>query len=653
MADDLTLPLSNNLIDGRFAVDTSQILLDAGGGLQAYLARDRLVSDRRRVALAVSRDASPRLRALKILTDPVDNLMVPLGHGIAPLPGGKTDGYFVICTPPPGPPLSASLAAWPEKILADLVLRPVARVLEALQNRKLTHRAIRLNNVFQAAPGQPVTLGAGWAAPAAMHQPVVFESPYNAICHPAGRGDGLIADDVYALGVLLLTLLTGSIPMANMDDATIIRWKIEQGSFAALTHDISINGQFAELLRSMLADDPDHRPLPDQLSDPSILRGRRVVARAARRSQQALMLSDIAVFDARMLALALLSDQKKASQFLRNGMITQWLRRGLTDASLAAQIEELLRERLADTAAGTRGDALLVMRTISTINPRMPLCWNGIALWPDALPALLAQALVVQGELLIAVEDLLTSDIVAIWSRGEARQGRPEVPDFSAHRSQIPGPTALLRLFYGLNPMLPCRLSTMMAAWITQMPELMRFLEQNADAAGDSLIDPHLSAFIAARADRKIEMQVGTLATTRKTGTVRLNEMLLLKDLQARYHPAPLPKLAKWVAARLRPELERWRNKPRREALNARLDALAQAGFLSRLIDLIEDAGSRLQDAAGAAQAELELATIDAEVAAIDNDDRLRLADAERFGQAIAGGIGLSILILISMTMLL
>jgi hypothetical protein len=165
MADDSLLARSAGLIAGRYAVDTSQILLDAGGGVDAYLARDRMASDGRRVAFAVSRTASPRERALRVLADPIDNLMTPLAHGVAPLPAGKGEGYFIVCTPTPGPSVASALNVWPDKVLMDLVLRPAARVLEALQDRKLTHRAIRPNNVFQASRGQPVTLGAAWAAP--------------------------------------------------------------------------------------------------------------------------------------------------------------------------------------------------------------------------------------------------------------------------------------------------------------------------------------------------------------------------------------------------------------------------------------------------------------------------------------------------------
>ncbi len=655
MSDNPPLALSNALIDGRFAVDTSRVLVEAGGGIPAYLARDRLAGDGKRVALAVSRDSPPRARHLKLLVDPIDNLMVPLGHGIAPYADGKGEGFFIICPTPPGPPVSAGLNQWPEKALLDLVLTPIARVLGILHRRNLTHRAIRPDNVFQAARGRPVTLGAAWAAPPAMHQPAVFESPYSAMCHPVCRGDGTIADDVYALGVLLLTLAGGRIPMPNMDDSTLIRWKLDQGSFAALTRDITLPSSLSDLLRGMLAEDPDHRPLPEMLLDPSHARGRRFATRPPRRSQRPLMLNDIAVFDARMLAFALLSDEKKAVQFLRNGLVTQWLRRGLGDAGIATQIEDLVRGSLADAKAGARTDPLLVMRTIDAINPRMPLCWRGIALWPDSLPSLLAEGIATDTDLLASAEELAVHDIAGAWSSVESHLARPQSPDLFQFRHLLKdgGSAGLSRLCYGLNPFAPCRSPPMAARWIMSMPDLLRFLEQAAETAGDSLIDPQIAAFIAARADRKIEVQLSGLAGNKDADSVRLAEIALLRDLQLKYYPSPMPALAKWAAGRLRPDLQRCRGRSRREALTLRLDALAQAGFLSRLLAMTEDSAARALDSAGAQGALHELAMIDAEVAAIDHGDDMRFMDAERFGQAITGGIGLSAFILTALSVLL
>ena len=92
--------------------------------------------------------------------------------------------------------------------------------------------------------------------------------------------------------------------------------------------------------------------------------------------------------------------------------------------------------------------------------------------------------------------------------------------------------------------------------------------------------------------------------------------------MQLRYHPEPMPRLAKWVVARLRPALEQWRYKPRREALAAQLDAVSRDGFLVRLLALVDDNAGRVADRFGAEQAALERAAIEAELAAIDFGDR-------------------------------
>ncbi|HEX2942296.1 MAG TPA: hypothetical protein VHO91_14700, partial [Rhodopila sp.] len=587
MSDGLSPPQASDLIDDRYAVDTSRLLPHAGGGVTAFAARDRFLADASRIALAVSREMPPRLEALSALTEPIDNLMTPLAHGVVPSADRKTQNYCIICTEPPGPALSENRERWSDRTLMELVLRPVAQVLDTLQEYRITHRAIRLNNVFQSAAGQPVTVGAAWAAPPALHQPAVFEPVYSAMCHPAGRGTGTSADDVYALGVLLLCLAAGKTPLAGLDEAMVVRWKLDLGSFGALTRDFSPSGLLGDLLRGMLADDPDHRPSARLLLDTTAARGRRIAARPPRRSQRALRVNEVAAFDSRTLAYALGTDDRRSIQLLRSGLVSQWLRRDLGDAALAAQIEELVRARITEPHPDAMSDPMLVMQVVATINPRMPMAWRGVLLWPDSLPALVAEAADGARDLIPVVEELVTTDIVSRWSSMPAREGRGAVfvlsPEVYVHRHLLVAhqPGGLLRLSYGLNPLLPCRSNQMVGAWVTSIPEFLRQLEKSVPDGDTSLIDLPLAVFIASRMDRRTEPTVIELISAKSPDLYRQREMELLSHLQARYHIGPLPQLARWMVERLRPGLDVWQNRPRREALAKQLADTAATGVLA------------------------------------------------------------------------
>jgi len=482
-----------------------------------------------------------------------------------------------------------------------------------------------------------------------MHQPVLFEPPYSAMCHPAGRGDGGIADDVYALGVLLLTLALGRQPLAELDDAAILRLKLELGSHGALAGDERLPPIIGDLVRGMLAEDPEHRPTPTLLMDPGVARSRRVAARPPRRAQRALPVGSIPVWDARTLAYAIGTDAEQGIGALRGGAAVQWLRRGLGDSALATRVEDLVRHRLSDSLAEeSRSDAMMLMRVVATIDPLAPLCWRGVAMWPDGLGPLLAVA---SGEPALAssLEDLIAVEAAASWG-----VLRPERCDFAVLRLEARqnrawlgtrGPAGgLARVTYLLNPLLPCASPLVADRWVGRLADLPAALEAAIAANPKAApLDAQLSAFIAARGDSRLETETNTLAGTPQN-PIGLPELRLLAQLQVRYHPRPLPSLAAWIAGAAAPMVALWNNRPRRQELADRMRALAPAGMLLPMLALLEDPAGRSADANGAKLAAAELNRIDAELRGIAAGARERSTVAARIGQEIAAGVGLAAL---------
>ena len=617
---------------------------DAGGGLAAYAVSGRGGGADPLMAVRVTRHAPPRIRALQPLLSGFEGVLTPVAHGPGPSPDGE-DAYYVVCQAPSGPPLSLNLRPWPEAALIEQVLRPAATVLEELRGRGLTHRAIRPDNVFLSAANKRVVLGAAWACPPAMHQPAVFEPCYVAICHPCGRGDGVIGDDVYALGVLLVTLALGRVPMQDLDDAAILRRKVELGDFTALTAGAPLPPMLADIVRGMVAEDPEHRPPPALLRDPAGVRGRRVAARPPAHAAKPLKLGTAIVRDNRALALAMAREPAAAAAAMRNGTMMYWLRRGLGDVGLAVKLEELVRSHAQDlTLEHETVPAALVMRAIAAADPLMPLCWRGVAFWPDGLGTLLAAAEATP--FAFASHELLITEAIATWAgmreertssasaRLEARQAR------ATAQSRTPG-GGMPRLLYALNPLLPCASSVLGGRWITQAREAPPALDAIVAASPDTdLMEPHLIAFLAARSERRLEQEIRTLVPDGAPDKRFLSMLRLLSASQSRFHPRPLRALAAWATGHADPVLDRWRNLARRAGMEERLSALAVEGFLPPILALLDNETAQAADAEGLQTALAELARVDAAMRAIADGGAARAVLSARLGQELAAAVG-------------
>lgn len=634
-------------VAGRYAVRLAEPLEGFDAGREAYAARET-GSDVLLAAIALPRARPARAKALGLLRAAgIPDLLAPLA-----VEGGGEGRAFLICHAPPGPSLTARRQPWTESELINDVLRPAARVLEALAQRNLTHRGIRPGNLYQTRPGSPVTLGEAWSAPPASLQPALFEPPYSAVCDPAGRGEGSIADDVYALGVTLLTLALGAPPLAGRTEEEILRLKIEKGSYAALVGEARLPPALSDLLRGMLAEDPAHRPAPHAFFDLATARARRVAARPLRRAQKPLEFGEIRIWDARGLAYFLMRHPEDGVRLFQGSQLDHWLRRSLGDSVLAQRLDELRRAAGAEEGPAHRREALATLRLIALLDPLAPVAWRGVVFAPDGLGGLIAEALGGGGaaaggaaaERVRRFEEALEADAIGAWAalrpdpeqaatvRQEAQHQR------ILHRIRGLG-GGLLRLLYTLNPLLPCASPLLGRRVVVRLGDLLGALEAEvaADPTRPSLIDAHLAAFIAAREEGRLGGSLAVFAGEAEVHPL-LAALRAFARLQAAFNGPPAPALANWFVTHAEPLLAEWHSRRQRERVAARLAELAPRGELAPLLALFEDRSSRLADVQGLRQAVQEAGRIDAERAALARDAARRSEDIrERAREAVAG----------------
>lgn len=643
---------------GDWTVLLDQPVPALSGVLPALAARH--ASGRRGFALACRPDLPPRLGALKALDRaPIEGLVLPQALLPARLPGtaahGGRESLLAVMPLPPGPPiLSANTRCrpWSENELVHDVLRPAARVLAALAARGVTHRAVRVENLFRAREGGPVILGDGFCLPPAFLQPAWAEPPPLAQCAPEGRGNGRPADDVFALGVAILCVAAGRVPWAGVPPRALHLARLERGSFAALTAELHLPGALADLLRAMLADDAELRPEAEALAGwPSGMPVRKGTARPVRRARRPLAVGAAEALDTRSAAWLLAANWAEGLRAVRGEALDGFLRRGVGDPALAERVAEAARagsSEPADTA-----DDLLLCRAIAMLDPEAPLCWRGVAMMPDGLGPMLARALCDEAGAALRLPDLVAlvgAEAPARWAMagGDPALAATVSRTGAQWRALLRdgGPTGgVERLLYQTNPGLPCLSPLLRGAWAATPARLALALEAAAPDPGPSPPAPppdrHVAAFLAARNEPGLERVLAGISGTPAEAIAA--RAAALARLQARFAAGtPLPRLAAWIASAAEPALASWRSRTMRTGLPARLAEVAGSGDLSLLHALLDDPAARMADEAGAAAASAEIAAIDAELAAIADGAPARRRQARLTGEAVAASISLT-----------
>jgi hypothetical protein len=628
------------LLADRYEIRSSERLphLDSPGAL-AYAVFDR--DDQAAKVFALIPPAHLRCRAFLYAIETVNsnNMLWPRRAGIVdwPISGSGEDTVWgrrpaLIFLQPGGERVMANAKApvpmFSESQIFKQVLEPVLHALTNMGPSGATHRAIRPDNLFyQLGNEGAVILGECFSMPPGYGQSVLFETIENAACLPCGRALGTQADDLYALGVLLLMLHLGRNPTAGMTDEQIIQAKVNLGSFAALAGREKLPAALAELLRGLLNDRSSERWSLRTVE--SWLQGQHystVLPHLPQRATRTIVFAGVEHVNKPSLGHAMVYHWTDAIALVEQPEFDLWLRRSFNDEKAG---DMLTRIRSVSQNYGPPSGMRdrLVGRIVAHLIQPGPICFKDIRVSLTGIGTLLADV-IDNRELVNQFAEMMRGKIHQAWIQEQPGM-RPEqisamrpLEDAETYIERTGTGYGIERVLYELEPRTPCRSPLIADFYVTDLKDLLPALDAALPGldADTKPMDRHIAAFIAANLKRSLDRELAELNNAASPGETALAILHLLAIVQGVHPTSKLQNLAQAMRELLQPSLSSFHLAGTRERISKQVDRhLATCDFGAVLLLFDPEGAARRGDEIGFAAAKHAYINKSKEVAWIEN----------------------------------
>lgn len=625
------------------------------GPVKAYAASGLTdVSNATHYALVCEPNLTPRTRAAAAFSRFINASLTKLvACGPVYWPPARAERYVLIYELFAGQPLMPEgqfkgLDLKPE-LVQDALIRPLVNALLDMRDADVVHGNIRPSNIFVTGVGagfDRVMLGECLATPPSYCQPAFLETIERAMADPIGRGLPTLDSDIYSLGATLAVLLRSRDPMEGMSTEEMIRYKVDQGSYIALTGKDRFTGAILELLRGCLQDDRSQRWTLEDIIN--WMEGQRLSPKPPSKKIKAarpIHFQDERYFRPALLAMDLNKNQSEAAQVIENGHLAQWVERSLEDSSIMTRLEAAM-ETVAEQGRGPGYWDRLISRVSIALDPEAPIRYKGMILAPEGISYALTDAMIRRADLQPFL-DLINQQVVMFWLTAQVETQ----VDVGSLVSRYDTCRAILkqqniaygieRCLYYLNPECPC-LSDKIKGFYVQTPEdLMIALEKVAAQPGrpELMLDRHSIAFISVKDRKDVDPFLMELNAPELYKRI-LGNIKTLATIQQRSRLEKFPGICRWSAQILDPVYERIHDRELRKSMKDKIVQLAESGDIGKIAGIIDNPATTQKDTENYNQARNDYYQLRVENAKLED----KLADPAQFRQ----GIGREVAALVS-----
>lgn len=582
-------------IKERFVIDFDTPLphLDINGA-KAYLAEDKTDKDRNLYALICSHETEVRnsiLPYLKSLNAP--HLLKLVEYAVTETPESQQKVMALIYSRPLGGrvidnnPFKNNIEA-----VRDL-LKNLISSLSELYSCGISHRSIRLENLYYLdAENSKVVLGDCAAAFPAFYQPAAYETIESLIADKEARGSGSEKNDVYALGVLGLSLFRGEDIFAEVADSDILTAKIKKGSYPFIFGNCKIPVMFANIFRGMLSDIPSLRWGAGKLANALEMKQiKHSASQLSEPTKKSITIGGEKVYHPYDLAYALMKNPEEGYSLYTSGKISDWIKNGLEDEEMASEIDKHVKT----TTDTTANHEIIMAKICILLAPHFPIKIGSISVFPNALSKALYYAVQHHRD----VNDfykICANDLAKLWYMTQSSIRVPAtVSEIKACVNNTCLGFGLDRIIYEYDDDLPCISPLLGNNYVNTPTKILKALNDNYSSDKDKPYDNAIIAYLHAKLGKRIDGIMVDLNS--KIPALEASAVLrLYANLQNKYGPQQLPKLAQWLSHYSLIIIKSYHNLKYQAFLEKELLKTHKSGKLHEIVALLENEEARKKD---------------------------------------------------------
>lgn len=584
------------VVKERFEIDYNTPLpdLDANGA-KAYAVRDKVNPQRNLFALICDNNFPPRLSVLPYLKT-IDNsaLLKLIDYAsVDYIPDGTMNMALIYNRPTGAKVIDVQSEGKISGEKFKSLLTSMISACEALKAYNITHRAIRLDNIFyKDSDCSEIVLGDCAASFPAMYQPDEYETAESLLCVPQGRGNGTDADDIYAIGVVLLELILQHPIRLNMQTSELLSAKLKKGSLLTLLGSEKINSQFAATLKGLLDDSSEARW--KALTIYNYLEGKNVnisSSDGAERSMRAILIAGEKYYTAKSAALAMLENQDEAFSLTRNGKLQDWIKNGLENEKLSNKIDKLIQ-----SSKENENNRLLIPLICIYLDYSLPIKCGDFFVFPDGISKTVFYYTRTH-QSLENILQILASDLVKTWYQEQPHRHAPaNSSEFKAALSRNAYGYGIERVMYDFDDDLPCTSELIGKEFVNTPSKLLRALDNNYSVLKDKPpFDKNIIAYLRCKMGKKIDGIITDINANQDA--MRASAVMrLYANIQNKSGPVQLFNLTKWLMKASKPIIANYHNIKYRKFLEREIVKISKNGKIIDLYEILENEEAKQKD---------------------------------------------------------